>query len=86
MPTTRSASSAKKPSSSAKIDASLGEPGEGSGSRFSDVGELNDDLEVCLLYSVTVHLVGLSGKNSEPSFRTATWVSESQEDSGRLAS
>jgi len=61
MPTTRSASTAKKSSLSAKIDASLGEPGEGSGSRLSDVGELNDDMQVCLPH-VTVHLAGLSGK------------------------
>jgi hypothetical protein len=46
MPRTRSASNAKK-SSSSRVDATLGELGEEPSSRLSDVGELNDDLQVC---------------------------------------
>ena len=46
MPTTRSASNAKKPSSSI-VDATLGEPGEEPSSTLSDVGEQHDDLQVC---------------------------------------
>lgn len=42
MPTTRSASGAKKASSS-RVDAPLGESGEEPGSRLSDVVEPNDD-------------------------------------------
>lgn len=47
MPTTRSASNNVKSPSSSRVDATLGELGEEASSRLSDVGEQNDDLQVC---------------------------------------
>jgi hypothetical protein len=86
MPTTRSASNAKK-SSSARVDVSSNESGEGSGSFTLDAGELNDELQVCPS-RVSFRLAGLRSKKhlSEPSFRSAAWNPESKEESGGLAS
>jgi hypothetical protein len=89
MPTTRSASNAKKASSS-RVDASLRESGEEPSSPLSDVDELidDDDLQVCNKAPWFLIQVGLRCKNTfaEPYFRSATWNSESQEDSGRHTS
>ncbi len=89
MPTTRSASNAKKASSS-RVDTSLRESGEEPSSPLSDVDELiddDDDLQVCKAPWFLIQ-VGLRCKNTfaEPYFRSTTWSSESQEDSGRHTS
>src|SRR5712691_931101 len=86
MPTTRSGSNAKK-SPSARVDVSLGEPDEGSGSQLLDVGCPNDDLQVCLAYT-SFRLAAPRNKKRplDPSHRPAKWDSESQKGSGRPAS
>jgi hypothetical protein len=75
MPITRSGSNAKK-SLSARVDASLGESGEGSGSRLLDVGDPNDDLQVCLPYT-SFRLAAPRNKKRPlgPSHRPAKWDS-----------
>jgi len=86
MPTTRSASNAKK-SPLALVDAGLGESGEGPESQLSDVGDPNDDLQVCLPHTSSRLAAPRNKKRLlDPSRRTAKWDSESQEGSGRPAS
>jgi hypothetical protein len=84
MPTTRSASNAKKPSAAAKVDAGSSESGEGSRSRLLDAGELDDDLQVCP--SHVGQSCEIKGNLSEPPFRSVSGDSESREESGRFAS